>query len=86
MWGFSISISRGAGWLKACYSVACQHMQRSLLQSANEFVGNGAGLERREPWCQIWSNPKLLRNKKLLGAPGIATRSKDATRGSWPYY
>ena len=26
------------------------------------------------------------RNKKLLGAPGIATKSKDATRGSWPYY
>ena len=25
-------------------------------------------------------------NKKLLGAPGIATRSKDATRGSWAYY
>ena len=25
-------------------------------------------------------------NKKLLAAPGIATRSKDATRGSWPYY
>ena len=26
-------------------------------------------------------------NKKLLGAPGIATRSKDATRGSLsPYY
>ena len=24
-------------------------------------------------------------NKKLLGAPGIATRSKDATRGSWSY-
>ena len=22
----------------------------------------------------------------LSGAPGIATRSKDATRGSWPYY
>ena len=22
----------------------------------------------------------------LLGAKGIATRSKDATRGSWPYY
>ena len=21
-----------------------------------------------------------------LGAQGIATRSKDATRGSWPYY
>ena len=26
------------------------------------------------------------RNKKLLGAPGIATRSKDTTRGSWPHY
>ena len=24
--------------------------------------------------------------RTLLGAPGIATRSKDATRGSWPYY
>ena len=29
---------------------------------------------------------KAARNKKLLGAPGIATRSEDATRGSWPYY
>ena len=26
------------------------------------------------------------RNKKLLVAPGIATRGKDATTGSWPYY
>ena len=25
-------------------------------------------------------------SKKLLGAKGIATRSKNATRGSWPYY
>ena len=24
--------------------------------------------------------------KKLIGAPGLTTRSKDATRGSWPYY
>ena len=24
--------------------------------------------------------------KTLLGAPGLTTRSKDATRGSWPYY
>ena len=24
--------------------------------------------------------------RTLLGAPGIATRSKEATRGSWPYY
>ena len=28
----------------------------------------------------------LTSNKKLLGAPGIATRSKDATSGSWLYY
>ena len=27
-----------------------------------------------------------LRTRSLLGAPGIATRSKDATRGSWTYY
>ena len=32
---------------------------------------------------------EAARNKKLLGAPGIVTRttrSKDATTGSWPYY
>ena len=28
----------------------------------------------------------LSRSKKLLGAKGIATRSKDATRGSWHRY
>ena len=33
------------------------------------------------PWAK-YSCP----NKKLLGAKGIPTRSKDATRGSWPYY
>ena len=27
-----------------------------------------------------------ISNKKLLGAKGIATRSKDATRGSWHRY
>ena len=26
------------------------------------------------------------RNKKLLVAQGIATRSMDATKSSWPYY
>ena len=26
------------------------------------------------------------KDKKLPGAKGIATRSKDATWGSWPYY
>ena len=28
----------------------------------------------------------LRYNKKLLGAPGLTTRSKGATRGSWPCY
>ena len=32
----------------------------------------------------IWVN-KLV-TKKLLVTRGIATRSKDPTRGSWPYY
>ena len=27
-----------------------------------------------------------MRNKKLLVTKGIATRSKDATSSSWPYY
>ena len=49
-----------------------------------------------DAWIRRWSNllekdglfctKATSRNKKLLGAPGIATRSKDATRGSWPYY
>ena len=41
--------------------------------------------------CQVDALPQqrgslITSNKELLGAPGIATRSKDATRGSWPYY
>ena len=28
----------------------------------------------------------LRSNKKLLGVPGLTTRSKDATRGSWHRY
>ena len=28
--------------------------------------------------------PGTASNKELLGAPRIATRSKDATTGSWP--
>ena len=31
-------------------------------------------------------SPVIVTSASLLGAPGIATRSKDATRGSWPYY
>ena len=28
----------------------------------------------------------IASNKKLLVTKGIATRSRNATRGSWPYY
>ena len=35
--------------------------------------------------CQLLFGTCIVA-EKLLGAPGIATRSKDATRGSWPYY
>ena len=34
----------------------------------------------------LWFPGLTTSNKKLLGAKGIATRSKDATKGSWPYY
>ena len=37
------------------------------------------------PKKEIQDNDRLVKIK-LLGAPGIATRSKNATRGSWPYY
>ena len=44
----------------------------------------------RVPEVKVESSRSFFRplwlTKKLLGAPGIATRSKDATRGSWPYY
>ena len=30
--------------------------------------------------------PGHTTGRKLIGAPGLTTRSKDATRGSWPYY
>ena len=33
-----------------------------------------------------WEVGGVRRCPVLLGTPGIATRSKDATRGSWPYY
>ena len=45
------------------------------------------GILTTVPHVQLTQQPnRTPRNKKLLGAPGIATRSKDATRGSWPYY
>ena len=36
--------------------------------------------------CLDFVPPSTRRDRMLLGPKGIATRSKDATRGSWPYY
>ena len=36
--------------------------------------------------CLTSSNKKQVGARTPLGAPGIATRNKNATRGSWPYY
>ena len=33
-----------------------------------------------------WRPLYTTRNKRLLGAKGIATRSKDVSSSSWPYY
>ena len=61
----------------------CIHPRKTQFHS---FV-HGAHGARRGHHFQRRANPKENGpNKKLLGAPGIATRSKDATRGSWPYY
>ena len=40
------------------------------------------------PGLKRMGSSQILKSrcKKLLGAPGLITRSKDATRGSWPYY
>ena len=36
---------------------------------------------RKEVLWQLGAKDIATRSKKLLGAPGIATRNKDATRG-----
>ena len=49
---------------------------RELELGTQDFMEN--------PQCSAWILVQV--GKKLLGAPGIATRSKDATRGFWTYY
>ena len=41
------------------------------------------GLHPEDSYFSICLHEDL---QEATGAPGIATRSKDATRGSWPYY
>ena len=40
-------------------------------------------VRHRIPGTNVDVGGDTLSNKKLLGAPGIATRSKDATFGAW---
>ena len=68
-----------SGYLGALEDALDTEWCASFLQRGDEVESNAM--------YQLW----LLKlsafsfNKKLLGAPGIATRGKDA-RGSWPYY
>ena len=65
-------------------------------QKPTGFCANLRGETEIETETSAWDSaqPKLFTfmldpesNLELLfGAPGIATRTKDATRGSWPYY
>ena len=43
-------------------------------------------LSLSRPPVDTTQNFATAEHKKLLGAKGISTRSKDATSGSWPYY
>ena len=44
-----------------------------------------SGVEQGVKHHNVFNVVLITSNMKLLGAPGIATRNKDATRGSWPY-
>ena len=49
----------------------------------------GCKVERTREWEDPDRTPLVAKGKNswtLLGAQSNATRSKDATRGSWPYY
>ena len=68
---------------------------RSTLPEMYRVAPHSKGMRRRNRkltsgvasdmyFLETHSLSKLV--KKLLGAKGIATKSKDATRGSWPHY
>ena len=42
-------------------------------------------VEGRPGKPQLFQIQVIQEDRMLLGAPGLTTRSKDATKGSWPY-
>ena len=66
------------------------HHHAELLQH-KQSMGFATWLDDRQSMVGLKIILALLQNMfqvqfLLPGAPGIATRSKDATRGSWPRY
>ena len=63
------------------------HSRRKQVQSRLalrlDHLSQGARPLATRAAFQVW---KAINNNKLLGALGLTTRSKDAIRGSWPYY
>ena len=66
--------------------IAVLHASVHLVHLEQDLTPNSLGLKCLRLAGHVSSIFKAFSNKKLLGAPGIATRSKDASRGSWPYY
>ena len=56
------------------------------VRAALEDRGPGGGALHPSGQGRVTEGHRGLGARTLLGAPAIATRSKDATRGSWPYY
>ena len=53
-------------------------LRRSYERNKRTLLGTSASL--------LVTSALLVVTRKLLRAPGIATRSKNSTRGSWPRY
>ena len=66
-------------------SLALAHQRASARPRARARACHGPKATCRAAWIAC-SWDKTISSKKLLGAKGIATTNKDATRGSWPYY
>ena len=60
--------------------------QRVILTLTSQSRCCRAPKQKVNPDDLMWLLASLLVARTLLGAPGLTTKSKDATRGSWPYY